>query len=339
MARLRGPLSRRATALAGALLMASPAGTLAHCQGKDLFPEIALAAPSAFSAIEDEAQKMPFGHGKLFRLSRQGESPSYIFGTLHLADPSLLAMPAPLEAALSGAKTVALETLETGNSLAGASATKRAALQALLLARGKDRPDRLLSIPDQAKLEAQVKRQGLPESAARRFKPAVLALLLDQPACEHGARASPSLDERIKEMARDKAIPTQGLETVAELVTSVDGLSPEASRALLIAILQQAPHLEDIAATMIARYQAGEIGALLAWMRSSAFIPGVPAAGIPREFLDRLIGRRNQRMRERILPLLRRGGAFIAVGAAHLPGEDGLLYLLAQDGYQIETVE
>jgi uncharacterized protein YbaP (TraB family) len=44
-------------------------------------------------------------------------------------------------------------------------------------------------------------------------------------------------------------------------------------------------------------------------------------------------------MRDRALPLLKRGGAFIAVGAAHLPGKEGLLSLFEKDGYEVETVE
>jgi uncharacterized protein YbaP (TraB family) len=52
-----------------------------------------------------------------------------------------------------------------------------------------------------------------------------------------------------------------------------------------------------------------------------------------------LITLRNNHMRDRALPLLRKGGAFIAVGAAHLPGKEGLLSLFQQEGYHIETVE
>ena len=44
-------------------------------------------------------------------------------------------------------------------------------------------------------------------------------------------------------------------------------------------------------------------------------------------------------MRERALPLLAKGGAFIAVGVAHLPGEGGLLRLLEQDGFTVERID
>jgi uncharacterized protein len=78
---------------------------------------------------------------------------------------------------------------------------------------------------------------------------------------------------------------------------------------------------------------------LLAWLRSADFIPGVAEARIPPAFFDRLITRRNYRMRDRALPLLKRGAVFIAVGAAHLPGTEGLLSLFETGGFEVETIE
>jgi hypothetical protein len=44
-------------------------------------------------------------------------------------------------------------------------------------------------------------------------------------------------------------------------------------------------------------------------------------------------------MRDRALAFLRRGGAFIAVGAVHLPGKEGLLSLLEMEGYHVDVLE
>ena len=43
-------------------------------------------------------------------------------------------------------------------------------------------------------------------------------------------------------------------------------------------------------------------------------------------------------MVDRLRSRLKTGGAFVAVGAAHLPGKKGLLSLLAQQGYKVERV-
>ena len=49
----------------------------------------------------------------------------------------------------------------------------------------------------------------------------------------------------------------------------------------------------------------------------------------------RLLEDRNHRMVERMLPRFDEGGAFIAIGAAHLPGESGVLALLERRGYTV----
>jgi uncharacterized protein YbaP (TraB family) len=68
-------------------------------------------------------------------------------------------------------------------------------------------------------------------------------------------------------------------------------------------------------------------------------IRGVAQAQIPPAIVDRLITSRNHRMRDRALAFLRRGGAFIAVGAVHLPGKEGLLSLLEMEGYHVDVLE
>jgi uncharacterized protein YbaP (TraB family) len=62
------------------------------------------------------------------------------------------------------------------------------------------------------------------------------------------------------------------------------------------------------------------------------------AGGDRQTFIDALLWQRNARMVERLLPVLETGRAFIAVGALHLPGERGLLGLLARRGYALEAL-
>jgi uncharacterized protein YbaP (TraB family) len=57
-----------------------------------------------------------------------------------------------------------------------------------------------------------------------------------------------------------------------------------------------------------------------------------------RTLVKRLIDDRNKVMVERMATLLTQGNAFIAVGAAHLPGEAGILHLLELRGYRISRI-
>ena len=330
----------RTIILVAVLCLAASRALAAECQGHDLLPVLKSETPAAYAAIESAASAMPFRHGKLFRLSRAGTEPSYVFATLHVSDPRITGFSPRLRAALAGSKIVALETIEIGAVLRGAITNNRAVWRHAIVAEENQRADRLLKKTDFAQLEALAVRKGVRQSAVHTFKPSVLALMIDLPACAMGSPgAKPYVDELVADMARENNIEPVGLEPIIEQIKVLDGLPRDSERDLLVAILRQADRGEDVIETMVARYAEGDIGGSLAWLRSAEPIPGVTQAQIPPAFLDRLITRRNQRMRDRALTHLRRGGAFIAVGAAHLPGKEGLLSLFEKDGYEVETIE
>ena len=63
-----------------------------------------------------------------------------------------------------------------------------------------------------------------------------------------------------------------------------------------------------------------------------------PDPALAEYLLDRLVDGRNWLMLERVQPYLRKGGTFVAVGALHLPGPDGLLQLLQARGFLVRVV-
>ena len=53
---------------------------------------------------------------------------------------------------------------------------------------------------------------------------------------------------------------------------------------------------------------------------------------------DILVVKRNINMSERLSAILDHGNAFIAVGALHLPGPEGIIRLLENKGYKLTAV-
>src|ERR1700737_1615603 len=160
----------RTIILVAVLCLAASRALAAECQGHDLFPALKSETPAAYAAIEAAASAMPFRHGKLFRLSRAGTEPSYVFATLHVSDPRITGFSPRLRAALAGSKIVALETIEIGAVLRGAITNNRAAWRRATVARENQNADRLLDKADFAQLEALAARKGVAQSAVHTFK-------------------------------------------------------------------------------------------------------------------------------------------------------------------------
>lgn len=326
-------------ALAG-LLVAQPAAARNACHGRDLFPILKTLSPLAFARMAAEVEKTPFAEGRLFRLTGANGKSSYLFGSVHLDDPRATNFSPVLREALAKSETIVLEMIETAEDLARVMKDDPAKMRASLVADKDRRAERLLTREDLGRLETLVRDRRLGGLPLLDFKASALALLLDLPPCAADAAGKRSYaDAALADTARRNGAAVVGLETFFEQIDSLDGLSRAEERDLLLSTLRQADQAEDAVETTLERYSEGNLGWLLAWMRSADPLPFAAGAQTPPAFLDRLITRRNHRMRDRALPLAERGGAFIMVGAAHLPGAEGLLALFQQSGFAVERVE
>ena len=63
------------------------------------------------------------------------------------------------------------------------------------------------------------------------------------------------------------------------------------------------------------------------------------SSDIDDKLMHRLLDERNQKMADRIIRLYEQDSTFVAIGALHLPGEQGVLRLLEQRGYRVTPVE
>jgi len=86
---------------------------------------------------------------------------------------------------------------------------------------------------------------------------------------------------------------------------------------------------------MVAIYNSGDYDKLYAFT-----IASLPQKdGARQTFVDRVLVQRNRTMVDRMAGALAQGDALVVVGAAHLPGENGILALLQRRGFKISMVE
>jgi uncharacterized protein YbaP (TraB family) len=322
-----------ASLVAFALVAAPPAAAATDappaCGGRDIAVGLDLAAARAARADD-----LSDGQGLLWRIERDGVAPSYLFGTIHSTDDGAAAIAQRAAEVAAQAKIVATE-------LGGPfDAVDRGALAAKLLGAAIDRDDDTF-LPDLvgaagASVEALLAAHGVPKEMAHHLKLWFLAASVEAPSCEQAREQAgrPEVDEIVAEAGAAAKIPVIGLETADEQLAALAAAPPALSATLLMTSARM-PQLDDDAyATMVRLYHDGRPAEMIAVVDALPELTPAERAA-ERRFDDLLLTGRNQTMAERAAPLLAKGGAFIAVGALHLPGKGGLIARFRAMGYRV----
>ena len=286
---------------------------------------LTVAPPLAFSRSIQLTKT--FGKGLLWRVSKGGHS-SYVFGTLHLADPRALDVPEAVGRAVLSSRSYVAESLPG----------EREAVRLFEAAQFKDGRglEALIGAEAYARAAEVLRAREVPEDVIARIKPwAALIAVIAAPRDYDDER--PTLDRKLLELARENGLRVIALENAQELVSVFDRIPLETQIKLLRHALA---HREELTALLEATVEA--------WLKRDLI--GVHAFGerVARRFPEMAgdyrmlftisVEDRSAVMARRLLVPLQGGGAFVAVGAAHLYGAGGLLALIERRGYRIERV-
>jgi uncharacterized protein YbaP (TraB family) len=295
-----------------------------------------LAALSAIAFIglahpQAAAETMPYAEGLLWKIEAPGRAPSYVFGTMHVSDKRVTRLPKPVRDALAEAVDLNLE-IDFSSGFG-------------------DYEERMMRLPKKQRLRtilgdelfAKVKKRlggdSVDETTLERLKPWVVLLSLGQrpvgPGSPEAERRLP-LDLKLREIALTRGIPVFGIENHTDHLNVFNKLS-EADQVTMIREALARPERETKRELeqMIHLYLKRDLAGLIALAQKME--DGSKIAGRA-EFDKRLLPDRNRIMARHAENVLIDGGAFIAVGAAHLPGDEGLLTLLAKRGYKVTRV-
>jgi len=295
-------------ALAVSLALFGPASVIADV----------VVAPAASAG----APWQKYARGILWRIDAAGVPPSFLFGTLHSDDPRVTVLPAEVKTAFERARSFTLEMVTDDGTLATMA-------KLMYFDDGRTLPA-LLGDTLYAQTRKVLRAEGLPHEGIERQKPWVIVMMLSAPRPRHGLFLDLSLHAQAS--AQSKRI--YGLETVAEQLAVFNDLPMPDQIALLRDTLEMHRHARAQLEELTLAYLARDLERIMAIADRRR-----PAdARVYDALMRRLLTERNTRMAERMRARLNEGDAFIAIGAAHLPGRDGLLYLLERDGYRVSPV-
>lgn len=326
-----------AAALLAVLFSVSPAAAADDsCSGKDLMAELKQSDPARYAEVVKEADAVPNGKGIFWKIEKPGLKPSWLLGSMHVTDPRVLSLPAYAQAAHDSADTIVIESDEILDEKKAAAALL--ARPDLTMFTDGTTIDKLLSPEDYARLDAGLKQRGIPLSAVSRMRPWMIASAVALPACEIARKAKgvQFLDQKIAADAIKQGKQVKGLETLAEQLQAMAELPMEFHLKSLIETLELGPKMNDVVETMTDLYLSGDVGMTIPMLKTVS--PEEGGDGDYAAFEQRIILDRNKVMADRAAPILANGNVFMAVGALHLPGDQGVIELLRKQGFTVTAV-
>lgn len=284
----------------------------------------ALALGACASASEEAATPQP----ALF-VVRDADSTMYLYGTVHVRQAGQAWGGANAQAALAEADEVWTE-MEI-------SPEADAEVQRMMMQYGIAPADRPLSSwlneEERARLDALGARLGLPAVALERFRPWLAAVTLSlMPMMQAGFDPNLGVDRAIDAIGDETGKTMRAFETPEEQLRFLAGLSDEAQHEML---------LDAIAETEAGPEQLMALSE--AWERGDLhLIEQLVVIDMQREYpelYERLFSQRNAAWTETLTQEMAGAGVdFVAVGAGHLVGEDGLVARMRARGFEVERV-
>ncbi len=274
------------------------------------------------SAVDDSNASGPYAKGMLWKIERPGASASYLFGTMHLSNRQITRLPPAVALALAKADRFVTETVLDQQAMAY--------YQQSMFSVSAPNLESLFGQPFRSRLLDLLSQYGFDRETALKLKPWATFTVLARPKPTGG----PTLDQLLVAMARMQGKPIHALQAIDELVAALEGLPLEHQREIVIDTACNRELIERQAQELTAHYLDQDLAGMVAV--SSRFEPR--NAAIAETFTETILDERNEVMLKRLEPHLKQGNVFVAVGALHLAGEEGLLRGLAARGYQVTAV-
>ncbi len=251
----------------------------------------------------------------------------YLFGTIHaLAKDDKWRSSPKVDAAIKQSQTLWLEIPNVDDA---------ASMQPLIMQLGMD-PAQPLSAkltPDQlSKLTKDAASSGIPggEAVFESMKPWLAALMLSlAPLMQAGYDPNSGVELELKPEFVKANKPVKGFETAEQQMHYLADMPDKQQLDFLASELDDYDTAIDKFKQMLAAWSAGDVDALDK-LNNAEFRDKYP------DLFQTLVVKRNQNFTTQIQDLLKgEGVSFVAVGAGHLVGKEGVPAMLEKQGYKV----
>ena len=260
----------------------------------------------------------------LWRIEGPRGETGWLFGTIHALERPALWRSPKVAAALKQADPIVVEVA----GLADQSATQ-VAFAELSQSPGLPPVSARTDPALRANLDAAMAKLGVSEARLSRLETWAVALLLARSGQEEGASAN-GIDRAILTAAEKRRVVE--LEGIAGQFALFDALPEAEQRDLLDAVLRNAGAMATESEDLAEAWRKGDMARIEAETNKGLLADP--------ELREALFAARNRAWTQRIGAMLAKGQRpFVAVGAAHMAGPDGLVALLASKGYRVTRAQ
>ncbi|MFA6275107.1 MAG: TraB/GumN family protein [Pedobacter sp.] len=248
---------------------------------------------------------------------------SYLFGTYHFADKGFIDTMKVLNEKLSLAEAVVGELVMD----------KDVAIKLMPYMMMKDNTLDGLLTPKEFKLvDGYLKTLGKYDlTKMNKLKPLVIqTLILQTTAPKTFTATNPAIDQYIQDYGKANQKKVFGLETVEDQAKVLFGSSLVRQKEMLVKSVKEAEKTKKATLKLYHSYITQNLKELEKMFTDSKdFTP---------EEMDLLLKNRNNRWLSQLPALMKQQSLFIAVGAGHLVGDDGLIKGLLNLGYTVKPI-
>ncbi|MEN9340482.1 MAG: hypothetical protein RIQ62_1794 [Bacteroidota bacterium] len=269
----------------------------------------------------------PLEKSLLWKISGKGLSkPSYVFGTMHAICTENYFFTPKMNQAYASCNQLVLEMNLADESLLTESRT------IFMLPEGITLRDYFSDAASYETFAQQlIEKTGLDIEMFTTLKP--MALLSAMSMKTLPCQQTTSYETKLVEAGRERKVKVTGLETLNMQMSLINELPREEQRMLL------EETLKEIKANDGGEENQNQLLNLYTQQDIEGLSKMIDQEEVMKAHAPEFLFSRNHNWVNQLGDIMKKTPSFIAVGAAHLPGDDGLINLLRKKGYTVEAVK
>ena len=278
------------------------------------------------SFSQEKTSEFPFTESSLlWKIEGNGiPKGSYLFGTMHLIEKEYFIFPDKLEKLVKKSDQLVMELPGLPNQL---EALKLVKLEEGVTFFDFFTPEQTDTILAWAKSELKMSEEKFRKTMGG-MKPFVVVQSATQ---LQFIGKTESYEMTFEKLARENGIEIKGLETLEEQMSLFDDLTREQQAEMVMEGIRNSDKTMELTKTMQQVYNRQNVDSLYILIEEE----GGTISEEQSEFLDK----RNEKWIPKIEAMISEKKTFIAVGAGHLGGPNGVIRLLEKRGYTLTPVE